>query len=86
LPCSRFVPNVERRQSEHERILEACADHAPGIAAIELRNHLARTAKLIAAQMGAEPVFELLNARQDRRRSEVNDVTAAGTAVLLNTN
>lgn len=52
--------NLEQRRLEHERILQACIDHEPGTAARELHNHLARTANLIAAQMGSEDLFELL--------------------------
>jgi DNA-binding GntR family transcriptional regulator len=52
--------NLEQRRLEHERILHACMDHDPAAAARELHNHLARTANLIAAQMGGEELFELL--------------------------
>jgi DNA-binding GntR family transcriptional regulator len=52
--------NLEQRRLEHERILQACIDHDPAAAARELHNHLARTANLIAAQMGSEGLFELL--------------------------
>jgi DNA-binding GntR family transcriptional regulator len=52
--------NLEQRRLEHERILQACIDHDPATAARELHNHLARTANLIAAQMGGGELFELL--------------------------
>ncbi len=52
--------NLEQRRLEHERILRACIAHDPGLAARELHNHLARTANLIAAQMGSEELFELV--------------------------
>jgi DNA-binding GntR family transcriptional regulator len=56
--------NLEQRRLEHERILQACIDHDPATAARELHNHLARTANLIAAQMGSGELFELLPARE----------------------
>ena len=52
--------NLEQRRLEHERILQACIDHDGDRAAVELHNHLARTANLIAAQMGGDDLFELL--------------------------
>jgi DNA-binding GntR family transcriptional regulator len=54
--------NLDQRRLEHERILQACIDHDPATAALELHNHLARTANLIAAQMGSEDLFEFLPA------------------------
>jgi len=54
--------NLEQRRLEHERILQACIDHDPATAARELRHHLARTANLIAGQMGGGQLFELLPA------------------------
>jgi DNA-binding GntR family transcriptional regulator len=54
--------NLDQRRSEHERILQACIDHDQAAAARELHNHLARTANLIAAQMGGGDLFELLPA------------------------
>lgn len=54
--------NLQQRRLEHERILRACIDHDPATAARELRNHLARTANLIAGQMGGGQLFELLPA------------------------
>jgi DNA-binding GntR family transcriptional regulator len=51
--------NLDQRRLEHERILQACIEHDPGAAERELHNHLARTANLIAAQMGAEGLFAL---------------------------
>jgi DNA-binding GntR family transcriptional regulator len=52
--------NLEQRRLEHERILQACIEHDGDAAARELHNHLARTANLIAAQMGGTDLFELL--------------------------
>jgi DNA-binding GntR family transcriptional regulator len=52
--------NLDQRRLEHERILQACADHKPSIAARELQNHLGRTANMIARQMGGDELFELL--------------------------
>ena len=57
--------NLDKRRVEHERILQACVDHDPDAAARELHNHLARTANLIANQMGAEDLFELLPAESE---------------------
>jgi DNA-binding GntR family transcriptional regulator len=51
--------NLDQRRLEHERILDACVGHEPDTAARELYNHLARTANLIAVQMGAGEPFEL---------------------------
>jgi DNA-binding GntR family transcriptional regulator len=52
--------NLDKRRLEHERILQACIEHEPETAARELRNHLARTANLIANQMDGSDLFELL--------------------------
>jgi DNA-binding GntR family transcriptional regulator len=52
--------NLEQRRLEHERILRACVAHEPERAARELHNHLARTANLIAAQMGSKDLFEVV--------------------------
>jgi DNA-binding GntR family transcriptional regulator len=51
--------NLDKRRSEHERILQACIAHEAPLAARELHNHLARTANLIANQMSGEDLFEL---------------------------
>jgi DNA-binding GntR family transcriptional regulator len=51
--------NLDKRRLEHERILQACIDHDPDAASRELYNHLARTANMIAAQMGSHELFEL---------------------------
>jgi DNA-binding GntR family transcriptional regulator len=51
--------NLEERQREHERMLRACVENDPDAGAFELHNHLARTANLIATQMGGEELFEL---------------------------
>ncbi|MFZ0044109.1 MAG: GntR family transcriptional regulator [Solirubrobacteraceae bacterium] len=51
--------NLDQRRLEHEHILQACTDHDPDVAAVELHNHLARTANLIASQMGSEGLFHL---------------------------
>jgi DNA-binding GntR family transcriptional regulator len=52
--------NLDKRRSEHERILEACIAHEPQIAAAELYNHLARTANLVAEQMDSGQLFPLI--------------------------
>ncbi len=52
--------NLDKRRLEHERILQACIDHDAEAAWRELYNHLARTANLIATQMGSDELFELL--------------------------
>jgi DNA-binding GntR family transcriptional regulator len=52
--------NLDKRRLEHERILQACIDHDPDVAARELHNHLARTANLVAAQMDGDDLFDLL--------------------------
>lgn len=54
--------NLDKRRLEHERILQACIDHDPDAASQELHNHLARTANLIAAQMGGDELFEPMSA------------------------
>jgi DNA-binding GntR family transcriptional regulator len=51
--------NLEQRQFEHQRILEACIEHRPAAASRELYNHLARTANLIAVEMAGEDLFTL---------------------------
>jgi DNA-binding GntR family transcriptional regulator len=51
--------NLDKRRLEHERILHACVDHDGSTAARELHNHLARTANMIAQQMGSGELFEL---------------------------
>lgn len=57
---------LEKRRLEHERILQACIDHDPEAASRELYNHLARTANMIAAQMGSDDLFELIEAEPER--------------------
>ena len=52
--------NLEQRRFVHERILPACTEPDGVAAARELHNHLARTANMIAVQMGGEELFELL--------------------------
>jgi DNA-binding GntR family transcriptional regulator len=51
--------NLDQRRLEHQRILDACIERKPDIAALELHNHLARTANLVAEQMGGTELFEL---------------------------
>ena len=57
--------NLDERRIEHERILQACVNHDPDTAARELHNHLARTANLVAYQMGADELFALLPAESE---------------------
>ena len=52
--------SLDRSLLEHERILQACIDHHPDRAGLELHNHLARTANMIAARMGSEELFQLM--------------------------
>lgn len=58
----RASPAVQRslsqRQAEHEAILEACVQRDAERAAIEMWNHLALTANLLAGAMGGEELFE----------------------------
>jgi DNA-binding GntR family transcriptional regulator len=56
LPKSR---TLDERRREHERILEACTRRDPEGAALELYNHLALTANLLARSMGATELFEI---------------------------
>ncbi|MHB1835694.1 MAG: GntR family transcriptional regulator [Solirubrobacteraceae bacterium] len=58
--------NLDRRRLEHEHILDACANHDEDLAVAELRNHLTRTANLIAGQMGGEDLFELVELPKPR--------------------
>ena len=64
--------NLDKRRLEHERILQACNDHDPDRASIELHNHLARTANSIAGQMGGgDELFELLPAGAESEQAAV---------------
>ena len=65
--------NLDKRRLEHERILQACIDHDPDRASIELHNHLARTANTIAGQMGgsSDELFELLPEGAKRAKAAV---------------
>jgi DNA-binding GntR family transcriptional regulator len=56
LPMQR---DLAERRSEHDRILGACAEGDPEAAALELHNHLARTANQLAQGMGAGELFRL---------------------------
>jgi len=56
LPIQR---NLAERLGEHERILEACVHRDGPRAALELHDHLARTANLVAEQMGGQALFAL---------------------------
>jgi DNA-binding GntR family transcriptional regulator len=51
--------NLEERLGEHERILDACLHRDGPLAADELHDHLARTANLVAEQMGGGELFAL---------------------------
>ena len=65
--------NLDKRRLEHERILQACIDHDPDRASAELHNHLARTANMIAAQMGgrSDELFELVPGGAESERAAV---------------
>ncbi len=56
LPIQR---NLDERLGEHERILAACSARDGERAAVELHDHLAITANLVAKQMGGQELFEL---------------------------
>lgn len=49
----------EARGDEHERLLAACRERQPEVAAAELWNHLAQTANQIAVQMGDPELYQL---------------------------
>jgi DNA-binding GntR family transcriptional regulator len=51
--------HLDERLGEHERILEACVARDPDAAALELANHLALTANLVARSMGADELFAI---------------------------
>jgi DNA-binding GntR family transcriptional regulator len=51
--------SLDERRREHERILEACVARDPEAAALELRNHLALTANLVARSMGSSELFAI---------------------------
>jgi DNA-binding GntR family transcriptional regulator len=51
---SRAGLDVERRNEEHQQILEACIRHDPEAAVAALRTHLETTANLAARWMGVE--------------------------------
>jgi len=63
--------NLDKRRLEHERILQACVDHEPAVASVELHNHLVRTANMIAAQMGGDELFELTSGDKRRKAAVV---------------
>ena len=63
--------NLDKRRLEHERILQACIDHDPDAASLELHNHLARTANMIARQMGGQELFELVAAGAEPDKAAV---------------
>lgn len=52
---------VAARRDEHEKVLEACVDHAGGLAAGMLYNHLASTANSTSKAMGGGDLFLLLS-------------------------
>jgi DNA-binding GntR family transcriptional regulator len=56
LPMQR---GLDERRLEHDRILEACERHDSELAALELYNHLARTANQLSQGMGGTQLFEL---------------------------
>jgi DNA-binding GntR family transcriptional regulator len=57
--------NLDQRRLEHERILAACVNHHVPAAVAELHDHLARTANLIANEMGGGDLFRLLDPAGD---------------------
>ena len=52
---------------------QACVDHDPDRASLELHNHLARTANMIAGQMGgrSDELFELLPGGAESEKAAV---------------
>lgn len=60
----RFATEIRPRSAisrkEHDRILRACVGGDADRAGVELYNHLARTANMMAASMGGEALFTLL--------------------------
>jgi DNA-binding GntR family transcriptional regulator len=50
---------LDERRREHERILEACIARDADAAALELANHLALTANLVAGSMGSDDLFTI---------------------------
>ena len=67
--------SLDTRRIEHERILEACVQRDPKLAAARVHNHLATTANLIAVQMGVEPLFSLAD---DPASTETTSLTSPG--------
>jgi DNA-binding GntR family transcriptional regulator len=51
--------SLDDRRREHERILEACVQREPELAAAELHNHLALTANLLSRKMGGGELFAI---------------------------
>jgi len=51
--------SLDQRRREHERILEACVQRDPELAAAELHNHLALTANVLSRKMGGEELFAI---------------------------
>jgi DNA-binding GntR family transcriptional regulator len=51
--------SLDQRRREHERILEACVQRDPELAALELHNHLALTANVQSRKMGGEELFAI---------------------------
>ncbi len=51
--------NLEESGAEHESILQACIDHKPARASLELYNHVARNANFVASVVFGQPMFEL---------------------------
>jgi DNA-binding GntR family transcriptional regulator len=63
--------NLDKRRLEHERIMQACIEHNAAAAGRELHNHLARTANMIAAQMGSADLFELVPSESEPEPAKV---------------
>jgi DNA-binding GntR family transcriptional regulator len=51
--------SLDERRREHERILEACIARDTHAAALQLANHLALTANLVARSMGSDDLFAI---------------------------
>jgi DNA-binding GntR family transcriptional regulator len=64
---SATTRKVSLRREEHDRILQACAEHQPAVARAELHNHLVRTANTISGSMGGGDLFEPVKVPKPRQ-------------------
>ncbi len=59
---------LQERSDEHQAVLRACVAGDGAAAAAALHNHLARTANLLAGELGAGEIFALVDASGEPRR------------------